>query len=303
MTEAKSKVPLGRTVMGVIGAVIAGGGVIAPLVSHETTTIAVHHLLHAGMAVGAGLLALSLPATRIDRERSFWIWPAVTAPAIGVLLMWPSEYAHLISHPWPHSLEHLCIVMVTLLAVYAAQAYVRGLGWLMLVLVVAMDAACAGGFGVSPGPSFLLQPTPSLAATAMAGSHVNKNNSAKQLTSLHALGAKLYATMGCSGCHSVDGSKGVGPSWKDLAGYTQNLSNGKTAIADYPFLRTMILDPGKIALAGYPAGVMPDTYKAMLSGPKHPHETQLNAIIWYINTLSNRSGKASEPAVPDLAAK
>ncbi len=300
MTEAKSKVPLGRTVMGVIGAFIAGCGVIAPLVSHETTTIAVHHLLHAGMAVGAGLLALSLPAARIDRERSFWIWPAVTAPGIGVLLMWPSEYAHLISHPWPHTLEHLSIVLVTLLAVYAAQAYVRGLGWFMLVLVVAMDAACAGGYGVSPGPSFLLNPVPRHNATA---SRARPINAVKKAITLHAMGANLYNTMGCSGCHSVDGAKGVGPSWKDLAGYPQNLSNGKTAIADYSFLRTMILDPGKIALAGYPAGVMPDTYKAMLAGPKHPHETELNAIIWYINSLSNKAGKASEPASPDQAAK
>ena len=300
MTNATEKVTLMRIVAGVTGAIIALGGVTAPIFSHDMTTIAVHHLLHAGMAIGAGLLALSLAPPRNERERSFWIWPAVLAPAIGILLMWPSEYAYLMTHRWLHLLDHLSIALVTLLAVYAAQAYVRGLGWFMLVLVVAMDAACAGGYGVSPGPSFLLNPVPRHNATASSARPVN---AMKKAITLHAMGANLYNTMGCSGCHSVDGSKGVGPSWKDLAGYPQNLSNGKTAIADYPFLRTMILDPGKIALAGYPAGVMPDTYKAMLAGPKHPHETELNAIIWYINTLSNRAGKASEPTVPDQAAK
>ncbi len=116
---------------------------------------------------------------------------------------------------------------------------------------------------------------------------------------LHVLGAKLYASLGCIGCHTVNGNPGVGPSWKNLAGYPQKLTNGKTVIANYTFLRTMILHPGKLLVAGAPAGVMPATYGPMLSGPKHPHETKLNAIIWYINTLSNRSSKATQPPVPD----
>ncbi|NNM84761.1 MAG: hypothetical protein HKL96_03265 [Phycisphaerales bacterium] len=291
-----------RIVMGVIGAAIALGGVLAPLMSHDMTTIAVHHLLHAGMAIGAGLLALSLAPPRNERERSFWIWPAVVAPAIGILLMWPSEYPYLMTHRWLHLLDHLSIALVTLLTVYAAQAYVRGLGWLMLVLLVAMDAACAGGFGISPGASFLLRPA-QRPSNVVVASNAATAGTAKTITTLHALGAKLYNAMGCSGCHSVDGSKGVGPSWKNLAGYPQKLSNGKAMIANYSFLRTMILDPGKLDLAGYPAGVMPGTYKVTLTGPKHPREIRLNAIIWYINTLSNKTGKASEPPIPDRLAK
>ncbi|MGC8624548.1 MAG: c-type cytochrome [Phycisphaerae bacterium] len=116
---------------------------------------------------------------------------------------------------------------------------------------------------------------------------------------LHVLGAKLYASLGCIGCHTVNGNPGVGPSWKNLAGYPQKLTDGKTVIANYTFLRTMILHPGKLLVVGAPAGVMPASYGPMLSGPKHPHETQLNAIIWYINTLSNRSSKATQPPVPD----
>ena len=302
MTDHSEQPSRVRIVMGAVGAIIALGGVIAPLISHEMATIAVHHLLHAGMAAGAGLLALAVAPTGRDRERAIWIWPAVIAPVIGLLLMWPSEFSYLISHSWLHLLEHLGIALMTFLAVYAAQAYVRGLGWLMLVMVVAMDAACAGGFGVSPGPSFLLRPAQRPSDVVMA-SNAATAGTAKKLTTLHTLGAKLYNTMGCSGCHSVDGSKGVGPSWKNLAGYPQKLSNGKTMIAGYAFLRTMILDPGKMDLAGYPAGVMPGTYKVMLTGPKHPHEMRLNAIIWYINTLSNRAGKASEPPVLDRLAK
>ena len=299
MTDAVvSRMRRPRVIMGVLGGVLALCGVIAPLVSHEMTTIAVHHLLHTGMAFGAGLVALSIAPRRTDHERSFWLWPAVIAPAVGLLLMWPSEYAYLMSHRWLHLLDHLSIATVALVGVYAAQAYVRGLGWFMLVLLVAMDAACAGGYGVSPGPSFLLHPAPQPPGMGMS-TKVATSQSKTKITSLHTLGAKLYNTMGCSGCHSIDGTKGVGPSWKNLAGYPQKLTNGKITIADYAFLREMILDPGKIDLAGYPAGIMPNTYKVMLTGPKHPHQRKLNALIWYIDTLSNKAGKASEPPVPD----
>ena len=120
---------------------------------------------------------------------------------------------------------------------------------------------------------------------------------------LHMLGAKLYASMGCIGCHSVNGNPGVGPTWKNLAGYPQKLTTGKTVVADYKFMRTMILDPGKMDVVGAPAGVMPTTYRSMLSGKKHPHEMKLNALIWYINTLSDRSSKATRPPVPDKPAR
>ena len=289
-----------RVVLAIIGAVIAVSGITAPLLSHEMTTIAAHHLLHAGMAAGAGLLGLGLARGRADLERSGWLWPAVIAPAIGLLLMWPSEYAWLMGHPFLHMLDHLCIALCALLTVYAAQSYVGGLGWLMLVLLVAMDAACAGGFGVAPGPSFLLEPGKSAVAMAnMTPSTGRKTATSRPAATMSAMGSELYQTMGCSGCHSVDGTKGVGPTWKNLAGYPQKLKDGKVAIASYQFLRMMILDPGKIDLAGYPQGVMPASYRTALAGPRHPHETRLNAIIWYINTLSNRAGKVSEPPVPD----
>ncbi len=116
---------------------------------------------------------------------------------------------------------------------------------------------------------------------------------------LSVMGKKLYVTLGCIGCHTVDGKPGVGPTWKNLAGYPEHLTNGKTVTVDYKFLRIMILHPGKLLVKGAPAGVMPDIYYAKLAGKKHPHETKLNALIWYINTLSNKSSKATQPPVPN----
>ena len=292
--------------MGIVGFVISLDGLTMPLRMHGMmTTIAVHHLLHSGMAAGAGLLALALAAnlpTR-ERERSWWVLPAVLASVFGLALMWPSEYAYLMGHRWLHFLDHLGIFLCSVLAVFAAQAYVRGLGWPMLVLLVGMDAAAAGGFGVSPGPSDLLSPQASadagMESSMMAGSGMSVPPNAP----LHVLGQRLSQTLGCVACHHVDGTKAVGPSWTNLAGYPQKLANGTTEVADYQFLKNAILYPEHLQLLGFPAGAMPTSYRAMLSGPQHTQERQLNALIWYINTLSDRSSPATQPPVPDAAGK
>jgi cytochrome c oxidase subunit 2 len=114
---------------------------------------------------------------------------------------------------------------------------------------------------------------------------------------LHVLGQRLSQTLGCIACHHVDGTKAVGPSWRNLAGYPQKLANGTTEIADYQFLKDAILYPEHLQLQGFPAGAMPTSYRAMLS------EQQLDALIWYINSLSDRSSPATQPPVPDGPAK
>ncbi len=282
---------------GAVGAVIMVGG-IAATVHMGMTSIPVHHLLHAGMTLGAGMLAIAMAARLPARhsERSAWIIWAILAPILGLILMWPSEYAYLMEHHGLHMLDHLGIIAFSWLAVFAAQAYVRGLGWPMLVLTVAMNAAAAGGFGVAPAPSALLSlPLSTVTAENMGGT----NAPGVQATSLHVLGEQVAQNMGCGACHQVDGTKGIGPTWKNLAGYPQKLSDGTTAVANYQFLRDAILHPEHLQLEGFPPNRMPTTYGAMLSGPAHSDERELNAIIWYINSLSDRSTSASQPPVPD----
>jgi hypothetical protein len=293
--------------MGVIGVVMALDGLTVPFRMHEMTTIPVHHLLHAGMAAGAGLVAMALAANLPvrDRERSWWVLPAVLAPAIGMVLMWPSAYARLMGHAWLHFLDHLGIVVCSALAVFAAQAYVRGLGWPVLVLLVGMDAAAAGGFGSSPGPSPLLSP-PAIAEAAepttagmghsMAAS--SETNGSRNMP-LDVRGQELSQTLGCLACHSIDGTTRLGPTWKNLAGYPQLLADGTTQVADYQFLRRAILYPEELHLRGFQSGLMPTTFRAMLSGPEHADERDLNALISYINTLSDRSSQSTRPSLPD----
>jgi cytochrome c553 len=284
---------------GILGTLIMLHGITVVVYSRELTTIPVHHLLHAGMAVGAGMLAMAL-ATLLPpqkRERTGWVIPAVLAPAVGLLLMWPSEYAYLMGHPFMHVLDHVGIALCSVLAVFAAQAYVRGLGWPMMVLLIGMDAAAAGGFGVSPGNKEALCSAPPTASTQSTGTNP------AQAGSLHVLGQQLSQRLGCTACHKIDGTKGVGPTWKNLAGYPQKLADGTTPIADYEFLKKAILYPEKLHFEGFPPGAMPSSYRAMLSGPQHADEKDLNAIIWYINSLSDRSSPATQPPVPDAAGK
>lgn len=69
-------------------------------------------------------------------------------------------------------------------------------------------------------------------------------------------GPDLAQAKGCVGCHSVDGSAGVGPTWKGLYGKTETMADGSTAVVDEAFLRGFIRDPTSRDIKGYPQ-VMP----------------------------------------------
>lgn len=73
------------------------------------------------------------------------------------------------------------------------------------------------------------------------------------------LGRQLLARHGCLGCHSLDGSKMVGPSFKGLAGReTTVLKDGaeQTVASDRDYIERSILQPGAEVVKGFPP-VMP----------------------------------------------
>lgn len=91
-------------------------------------------------------------------------------------------------------------------------------------------------------------------------------------------GQRLAKTQGCTTCHSLDGSRIVGPTWKGLFGEEVKLTDGSTAKADEAYLHTSIVDPNAQVVAGFPPGVM-QSYKNTLS------DDQINDIIEFIKTL------------------
>ena len=69
-------------------------------------------------------------------------------------------------------------------------------------------------------------------------------------------GMGLYASLGCQGCHSLDGSPSSGPTFKGLFGSTVKLTGGQSVKADQQYLLQSILDPDKQIVTGYQPGVM-----------------------------------------------
>lgn len=97
-------------------------------------------------------------------------------------------------------------------------------------------------------------------------------------------GRELAADQGCLGCHSVDGSSSVGPTWKDLYGKTETLSNGSTVKVDADYLKESILNPNAKIVQGYSA-IMP-AYELS--------EEEINALIAYAVAQSSAGGKKKE---------
>lgn len=92
-------------------------------------------------------------------------------------------------------------------------------------------------------------------------------------------GERVSKQNGCLACHSVDGTRLVGPSWLGLYESQRELADGTTVVADDAYLLTSIIKPNAHVVAGYPPGVMPQSYVDSLS------ETQLSDIIAFIKTL------------------
>lgn len=94
------------------------------------------------------------------------------------------------------------------------------------------------------------------------------------------LGATVAQTQGCLGCHSIDGSQLVGPTWLGLYGSQVTLEDDKTVVADEEYLRRSILETNAEIVKGFPASVMPGIYKDTLS------EEQVDALVEYIKSLA-----------------
>jgi cytochrome c oxidase subunit II len=94
-----------------------------------------------------------------------------------------------------------------------------------------------------------------------------------------ARGLELAGQLGCLGCHSVDGSRRVGPTLKGLFGQPRDVvSNGRraTVTADAAYLQRAILEPAADIVDGYPPAMPPF---GQLS------ETELQALLAWMESL------------------
>lgn len=93
-------------------------------------------------------------------------------------------------------------------------------------------------------------------------------------------GEGLYTQLGCASCHSVDGSRLVGPTWRGLYGSEVRLADGSATIADEDYLRESILQPTAKTVEGFPQGLMETVIK-----PNSLTSGEVEALVAYIRTL------------------
>lgn len=126
----------------------------------------------------------------------------------------------------------------------------------------------AKGEGAAAQPSAPATPTP-----------VEPSEPAQTPLSEEALieqGAALASAQGCLACHTVDGAPGAGPSWKDLFGKAETLTDGTTVGVDEAYLSESITQPNAKVVQGF-SGIMP---------PYALSQAELDALIAYIKSLS-----------------
>ena len=98
---------------------------------------------------------------------------------------------------------------------------------------------------------------------------------------LVARGKALYAADGCSGCHSLTGAPGAGPSFKGLAGGTSTLTTGQSVTADDAYLERSITDPDAQVVKGYHQGIMGP---AIAGHDLSAHPADLRALVAFIKS-------------------
>lgn len=144
------------------------------------------------------------------------------------------------------------------------------------------DILCAEYCGVGHSTmraKLFVMPGAEYAAWAAAGTAVAAGTPAQR-------GKALVEKSGCLGCHSLDGTKKIGPTFLRLYGHKVPLSDGRTVTADEEYFRESIVEPGAKVVKGYP-NVMP-TFKTSLS------TDDIADIVAYLKTLSEEKEEEKE---------
>ena len=82
---------------------------------------------------------------------------------------------------------------------------------------------------------------------------LNNDSRDQQLDNALAMrGQQVSTQRGCVACHTVDGSVGIGPSWKGMMGRTEVTRNGTVIVVDEEYFRESLSDPARKQVAGYP---------------------------------------------------
>lgn len=94
-------------------------------------------------------------------------------------------------------------------------------------------------------------------------------------------GQRIMKNIGCFACHTIDGNKLVGPSFKGMYGHKVTVETGgaeREVTVDDEYIKKSIYDPNVDVVKGFNKGLML-SYKGQLS------DDDVNQIIEYLKTL------------------
>ena len=92
-------------------------------------------------------------------------------------------------------------------------------------------------------------------------------------------GEGLYEQYACSSCHSLDGSRKTGPTFKGLAGSTVTLEGGEQVRATREYLTRSITEPDAQIVEGTAPGLMTASLRGFGLGDKPDEVRQLVDFI------------------------
>jgi len=96
-------------------------------------------------------------------------------------------------------------------------------------------------------------------------------------SNLRSVGQAVAVRRACFACHTVDGQRHVGPTWRGLYDSKVKLTDGRTVVADEAYLTKSMMEPRADVVLGFNP-VMP-SYHAVLSEP------ETAALVEFIKSL------------------
>ena len=90
------------------------------------------------------------------------------------------------------------------------------------------------------------------------------------------IGEKLYTSLGCIACHSLDGGKNHGPTLKDSFGSKREFLKASSLVVDEAYIRESIENPMAKTVKGYLTGMMP---------PYKLQEAEYDSLILFIKSV------------------
>ena len=142
-----------------------------------------------------------------------------------------------------------------------------GASWVAIFSGAMLFISVPSAYANDPDPSKSFEDYPSMIMLAQANTDVVK------------LGAKTARRKGCAACHSLDGTRRPGPTWKGLYGSQRKLVTGQVVEADDEYIRKAILKPRSEVVKGWPRSLMPKDLRRKLS------DKQIEAIIELIKSV------------------